>query len=259
MAGVGEKLYALVSQIHPELAPKLTGMLLQLGEDECYSCLEDGELLAARLDEAISILDSAGGIRNSAPKPKPKPKAVAKSSVAVDPNVRRRDPEDGEVRSYRELSDFYSGPEYGYSQQEIREYWDLVCRPLKDAAEEPKVPKRAAVDASPEPPVAVPAPETEHPAASVAAAPAPGPVNSSSETLEGLTFWLAELKLSGYYQAVSEWAEEQGACHLDEMVEVAEDLANDIKLKPLEKKRLLSGAQAAAEKALSQAGVASDA
>ena len=27
-----------VEQVQPELAPKLTGMLLQLGEDECWAC-----------------------------------------------------------------------------------------------------------------------------------------------------------------------------------------------------------------------------
>jgi hypothetical protein len=27
-----------VEQVQPELAPKLTGMLLQLGDDECWAC-----------------------------------------------------------------------------------------------------------------------------------------------------------------------------------------------------------------------------
>ena len=37
-----------VEQVQPELAPKLTGMLLQLGEDECWACPLDA------LDPAVA-------------------------------------------------------------------------------------------------------------------------------------------------------------------------------------------------------------
>eukprot|EP00439_Symbiodinium_sp_Y106_P001347 s4386_g1.t1 len=56
---LGNALFAVVEQVQPELAPKLTGMLLQLGENECWACLEDHEKLAVRLDEAMAILDGA--------------------------------------------------------------------------------------------------------------------------------------------------------------------------------------------------------
>lgn len=75
MASVGEMLYEIVARAYPELAPKLTGMLLQLGEDECWMCLEDDELLAKRLDEALVILDNSGqcgkpaAAKAAAPKP----------------------------------------------------------------------------------------------------------------------------------------------------------------------------------------------
>ncbi|CAK9034471.1 unnamed protein product [Durusdinium trenchii] len=124
MGDVGNELFAvaprredpegsfLVQQVQPELAPKLTGMLLQLGEAECWACtwgnqsgewrapvteenwftqrevpegLEDHNKLAERLDEAMAILDGAHA--EAAPKAKPQPE-------------KRVDPEDGVTRSH---------------------------------------------------------------------------------------------------------------------------------------------------------------
>ena len=38
MGELGHELFAVVQRVQPELAPKLTGMLLQLGEAECWAC-----------------------------------------------------------------------------------------------------------------------------------------------------------------------------------------------------------------------------
>eukprot|EP00913_Durusdinium_trenchii_P021485 g20192.t1 len=72
-------LHRSVQQVQPELAPKLTGMLLQLGEAECWACLEDHNKLAERLDEAMAILDGAHA--EAAPKAKPQPEKRPSTSA----------------------------------------------------------------------------------------------------------------------------------------------------------------------------------
>lgn len=230
MEKLGERLYAVIVKVHPELAPKLTGMLLQLGEEECQRCLEDKFILAEHLDEAITILDNAGGIR------------IPPHAPLLTSSERRLDPADGQARTFQELSQLCEGR---YSQQEIVEYWH-TCRPA---------PASSSVSSTP---VSLPAQSASEPK------PGPSRVSSSSETATGTTTsrdipddeafpglrkWLEELSLTGYLKAAADWAEEQGACSVDELVENVEDLAKDLNLKPLERKRLVNGAQAAADKA----------
>jgi len=62
---------------------------------------------------------------------------------------------------------------------------------------------------------------------------------SAEEELEHLDAWLAELKLTKYTEAVRQWAEENGACCLEEVIDNLEDLADSIKLKKLERVRLM--------------------
>lgn len=57
--------------------------------------------------------------------------------------------------------------------------------------------------------------------------------------VQGLPEFLAELKLEMYLQDIVVWAEKMGAAFLNEIVDNADELAEDLGLKPLEKKRLL--------------------
>lgn len=56
---LGEQLYHKISAINAELAPKITGMLLETGTDQVQACLADANLLKERVDEAISVLEAA--------------------------------------------------------------------------------------------------------------------------------------------------------------------------------------------------------
>eukprot|EP00929_Paragymnodinium_shiwhaense_P090791 TRINITY_DN5089_c0_g1_i1.p1 TRINITY_DN5089_c0_g1~~TRINITY_DN5089_c0_g1_i1.p1 ORF type:complete len:427 (-),score=142.17 TRINITY_DN5089_c0_g1_i1:187-1467(-) len=256
MQEVGEQLYEWVVQIHPELAGKLVGMLLQLGLPECQACLRDQEKLAMRLDEALQILDNSG--------------QMARMPVKADPSEKRIDPTDGQARTLEELRTLCKGQ---YSAAEIDEYW-LSMEPVTKGAGKGAAAARApVVEQAPapvsRPPAPAPAAAVPKPAAKPAAAPAKaaaappkaaaaapaGPSKPaaaappSQEVVKGLAAFLSELKLTRYEKEAVSWCEEMGASQLDEIVENVADFADGLQLKPLEKNRLLKNAAAAAEAA----------
>lgn len=53
---LGERLYPLILALHPSLAGKITGMLLEIDNSELLHMLESPELLHAKVDEAIAVL-----------------------------------------------------------------------------------------------------------------------------------------------------------------------------------------------------------
>ena len=53
---LGERLFPLVQQLQPELAGKITGMLLEMDNSELLVLLESSEALVLKIDEAISVL-----------------------------------------------------------------------------------------------------------------------------------------------------------------------------------------------------------
>merc|ERR1719254_360138 len=53
---IGEKLYPAISKIHPELAGKVTGMMLEMDNSELILLLESEPQLKAKVDEALSVL-----------------------------------------------------------------------------------------------------------------------------------------------------------------------------------------------------------
>ncbi|CAK9034749.1 unnamed protein product [Durusdinium trenchii] len=256
MGDVGNELFAVVQQVQPELAPKLTGMLLQLGEAECWACLEDHNKLAERLDEAMAILDGAHA--EAAPKAKPQPE-------------KRVDPEDGVTRTFAELQKHYAGQ---YSPQEIKEYWDH-CKPSTSATSRTTAtapaaaPAAAAVNGTHKPKAAArPAPAAPAAPAAAKVQPAPAPAAApkvqpapakapkgsqvpapaaAKDVVPRLGAWLRELRLEAYLAAANEWAEEQGAVSLEEILEFAEDFTQDLKMKSLERKRIVENGEAAAQ------------
>lgn len=224
MEALGNELFQIIVQVYPELAPKLTGMLLQLGDEECAACLESQERLAERLDEAFKILDVSG-----------------QDAKAPAPEEKRIDPEDGKARSLSELRTLCAGQ---YSVKEIEAYW-AAMRPVAAPAAKPSgtraSPKAAAVAAA-APPASVAAKQPSQPAAA--------PTAIGDEPIPGLSAFLRELKLAAYTATATAWVEEQGACSLAELLENLEDFAEGIGLKPLERRRLEQGAEAAAQAVL---------
>ncbi|XP_029690055.1 embryonic polyadenylate-binding protein-like isoform X2 [Takifugu rubripes] len=55
---LGERLYPLISTLHPNLAGKITGMLLEIDNSELLHMLETPESLHSKVDEAIAVLQA---------------------------------------------------------------------------------------------------------------------------------------------------------------------------------------------------------
>eukprot|EP00976_Prorocentrum_cordatum_P000258 5461-Prorocentrum_minimum.AAC.2 len=57
---LGERLFPLVHGKQPELAGKITGMLLEMDNTELLNLLESPESLTAKVDEAMTVLRQHG-------------------------------------------------------------------------------------------------------------------------------------------------------------------------------------------------------
>jgi len=58
---LGERLFPLIQQSQPELAAKITGMLLEMEVAEILTLLESQSELQAKIQEAIDVLNAQGG------------------------------------------------------------------------------------------------------------------------------------------------------------------------------------------------------
>jgi len=55
---LGERLFPLIQRMHPELAGKITGMLLEIDNSELLHMLESHESLKAKVEEAVAVLQA---------------------------------------------------------------------------------------------------------------------------------------------------------------------------------------------------------
>ncbi|KAJ0422498.1 hypothetical protein BJY00DRAFT_280264 [Aspergillus carlsbadensis] len=80
---LGEALYPKIQAQQPELAGKITGMLLEMDNTELLGLLEDDDALRAKVDEALSVYDEY--MKNKGDEPAPeKPKEAAKEAPAEE-------------------------------------------------------------------------------------------------------------------------------------------------------------------------------
>lgn len=55
---LGERLFPLIHVMYPELAGKITGMLLEIDNSELLHMLEHQESLKAKVEEAVAVLQA---------------------------------------------------------------------------------------------------------------------------------------------------------------------------------------------------------
>lgn len=55
---LGERLFPLIRDIYPELAGKITGMLLEIDNSDLLHMLEDRNSLKAKVEEAVAVLQA---------------------------------------------------------------------------------------------------------------------------------------------------------------------------------------------------------
>uniref|UniRef100_A0A8C3UNW6 PABC domain-containing protein n=1 Tax=Catharus ustulatus TaxID=91951 RepID=A0A8C3UNW6_CATUS len=55
---IGERLYPLIHVMHPSLAGKITGMLLEIDNSELLLLLESPDSLHAKIEEAVTVLQA---------------------------------------------------------------------------------------------------------------------------------------------------------------------------------------------------------
>merc|ERR550537_684846 len=55
---LGEKIFPMISRIHPEMAGKITGMMLEMDNSELLMLVESPDQLKSKVDEALRVLES---------------------------------------------------------------------------------------------------------------------------------------------------------------------------------------------------------
>merc|ERR1719352_1223710 len=53
---LGEKIFPMISRIHPEMAGKITGMMLEMDNSELLMLIESPDQLKAKVDEAMRVI-----------------------------------------------------------------------------------------------------------------------------------------------------------------------------------------------------------
>merc|ERR1711972_43597 len=56
---LGEKLFPAVQRLQPEFAGKITGMMLEMSNDDLNAILENDDKLKEKVDEAVTVLKAS--------------------------------------------------------------------------------------------------------------------------------------------------------------------------------------------------------
>lgn len=55
---LGERLFPIIESMYPQLAGKITGMLLEIDNSELLHMLEHNDSLKSKVDEAVAVLQA---------------------------------------------------------------------------------------------------------------------------------------------------------------------------------------------------------
>lgn len=81
---LGERLFPLVQNLKPDLAAKITGMLLEMDNSELLLLLESPESLSAKVDEAVHVLEISSKNKVGGDQEALHPNSFLSSEVAVN-------------------------------------------------------------------------------------------------------------------------------------------------------------------------------
>ncbi|KAJ5859211.1 hypothetical protein N7534_004488 [Penicillium rubens] len=81
---LGEALYPKIQAQQPELAGKITGMLLEMDNAELLGLLDDEEALRGKVDEALNVYDEYMKNKGDGETAEPKPQEAAKEAPAEE-------------------------------------------------------------------------------------------------------------------------------------------------------------------------------
>merc|ERR1719311_57851 len=56
---LGEKIFPMISRLHPEMAGKITGMMLEMDNSELLMLIETPVMLKGKVDEALRVLEGS--------------------------------------------------------------------------------------------------------------------------------------------------------------------------------------------------------
>jgi polyadenylate-binding protein len=79
---LGEALYPKIAEMQPELAGKITGMLLEMDNSELITLTSDESALRAKVDEAMSVYDEYVKNKEGEPEKDTAPKEEVKEEKA---------------------------------------------------------------------------------------------------------------------------------------------------------------------------------
>ncbi|KAL2939363.1 Polyadenylate-binding protein 2 [Bienertia sinuspersici] len=84
---LGENLYPLVEQLEPEMAAKVTGMLLEMDQTEVLHLLESPDALKSKVSEAMEVLRNVAQQQQQQQQPSPNNSAEQFAALSLNDNL----------------------------------------------------------------------------------------------------------------------------------------------------------------------------
>mmetsp|Transcript_27362 Transcript_27362/g.53494 ORF Transcript_27362/g.53494 Transcript_27362/m.53494 type:complete len:770 (+) Transcript_27362:151-2460(+) len=274
---LGEHLYYQICKFQPELAGKLTGMLLQLGELACAELLHNEDLLVSRLDEALQILDG-GELECTHDLPRKTPPVVSKggrkSGESQGLRVHQKDPsfvaQSCSFSAPSELQkpgcNFSAGKDQrgkcnvartdtaGHDHPVVTaSYYSASNSFLVNGVNDDGGAKHVGGRFAGQPGCMETTASgsnfdgalSQHAQAAASSLRHASAASTDDGCVPGLAAWMLELKIQHALPEARQWLAEMGACCLEEVLENMDDFMDALQLKPLERRRVINSGKGA--------------